>query len=118
MIARRRRRQVVDLLLATSASGMAQASVKFTINVLDAKGTGFNDTTPATPVGGNTGTTVGQQRLIVFQAAADAWGRVLESSVPIERCRRCRRGRRWWNRWQWHGHGRQWRIEQWRWQRG
>ena len=75
--------QVGVLLLAGSAGGVAQASAKFVINVLDAKGVGFNDTSPATPVGGNTGTTVGQQRLIVFQAAADAWGRVLESSVPI-----------------------------------
>ena len=75
--------QVAVFLLATNAAGLAQAKVKFTINVLDAKGVGFNDTTPATPIGGNTGTTVGQQRLIVFQAAADAWGRVLESSVPI-----------------------------------
>jgi hypothetical protein len=75
--------QVAVLLLAISAGGQAHASAKFTINVLDAKGVGFNDPTPATPIGGNTGTTVGQQRLIVFQAAADAWGRVLESSVPI-----------------------------------
>jgi len=75
--------QTAVLLLATGAGGLAQASVKFVINVLDAKGVGFNDTTAATPIAGNTGTTVGQQRLIVFQAAADAWGRVLESSVPI-----------------------------------
>ena len=75
--------QIAILVLATGSAGMAQASVKFTINVLDAKGVGFNDTTPATPIGGNTSTTVGQQRLAVFQAAADAWGRVLESPVPI-----------------------------------
>jgi MYXO-CTERM domain-containing protein len=53
------------------------------INVVDDPGVGFNDTTPATPVGGNTGTTVGAQRLILFQAAADVWGRILESPVPV-----------------------------------
>jgi MYXO-CTERM domain-containing protein len=75
--------QVAALLLASTAGRLAQAEAKFVINVLDGPGVGFNDTTPATPVGGNTGTTVGQQRLIAFQAAADAWGRVLESAVPI-----------------------------------
>jgi hypothetical protein len=61
----------------------AFATAKFTIDVQDDPGVGFNDTTPATPVGGNTGKTVGEQRLIAFQAAADVWGRVLDSPVPI-----------------------------------
>src|SRR5690349_14900788 len=46
-------------------------------------GVGFNDPTPAAPVGGNPGTTKGQQALNVFQAAADIWGATLDSSVPI-----------------------------------
>ncbi len=50
----------------------------------DAAGVGFNDPTPATPVGGNTGTTVGAQRLIVFQEAARIWGALLPSDVPIK----------------------------------
>jgi hypothetical protein len=74
---------VAALLAATTIARVAQAEATFVINVLDAPGVGFSDNTPATPVGGNTGTTVGQQRLIVFQAAADAWGRVLESPVSI-----------------------------------
>ncbi|MDJ0654224.1 MAG: hypothetical protein QNJ40_08730 [Xanthomonadales bacterium] len=45
---------------------------------------GFNDPTPVvSPVGGNDGTTLGQQRLNVFQAAADQWGQLLDSSVTI-----------------------------------
>lgn len=44
---------------------------------------GFDDPTPAAPVGGNTGTTVGQQRLIAFQYAADLWGARLISNVDI-----------------------------------
>jgi len=46
-------------------------------------GIGFNDPTPATPVGGNTGTTVGQQRLNAFSYAAKLWSKQLNSKVPI-----------------------------------
>jgi MYXO-CTERM domain-containing protein len=70
-------------LAATLATPAAWAEAKFTIVVVDTDGVGFNDPTPATPVAGNTGTTVGEQRLNVFQAAADAWGRILDSPVPI-----------------------------------
>ena len=59
------------------------ASATITIVVADAAGEGFNDPTPAAPVGGNSGTTIGQQRLIAFQHAADIWGTTLDSSVGI-----------------------------------
>jgi hypothetical protein len=49
----------------------------------DGPGEGFNDATPATPVGGNPGATVGAQRLYVFQYAASIWGNLLTSSVEI-----------------------------------
>ena len=49
----------------------------------NAPGIGFNDPTPVTPVGGNPGTTLGQQRLNAFQHAAEIWGATLTSSVPI-----------------------------------
>lgn len=49
----------------------------------DGAGEGFNDPTPAAPVGGNTGTTKGQQRLIAFQRAANLWGAQLDSNVPV-----------------------------------
>src|SRR5262245_66251670 len=49
----------------------------------NAPGVGFNDPTPPAPVGGNPGTTKGQQALNVFQAAADIWGATLDSNVPI-----------------------------------
>ncbi len=54
-----------------------------TIVNMDGAGEGFNDPTPAVPVGGNSGTTVGQQRLIVFQQAAAIWGGILPSAVEI-----------------------------------
>jgi PA domain len=49
----------------------------------DPPGVGFNDPTPATPVAGNPGTTVGQQALNVFQRAAAVWGHRLVSQQPI-----------------------------------
>ena len=49
----------------------------------DPPGVGFNDPTPAVPVGGNPGTTVGQQALNVFQRAASVWGAKLVSDQPI-----------------------------------
>lgn len=69
-------------LLAAGASPLL-AGAKITVLNTNGVGVGFNDTTPAAPVGGNSGTTVGQQRLIAFQAAADIWGALLDSSVEI-----------------------------------
>lgn len=61
---------------------LAQAATINVINV-DAPGVGFNEATPAKPVGGNAGTTLGEQRQIVFAFVADFWGRKLNSDVPI-----------------------------------
>ncbi len=49
----------------------------------NAPGVGFNDPTPVAPVGGNPGTTLGEQRLNAFQYAANIWGSTLDSNVPI-----------------------------------
>jgi hypothetical protein len=56
---------------------------QFEIINLNLPGVGFNDPTPATPVGGNTGTTLGEQRLIAFRYAASLWSARLDSNVPI-----------------------------------
>ncbi|HEY3569560.1 MAG TPA: PA domain-containing protein [Thermoanaerobaculia bacterium] len=69
------------LLLAGSVPAFASAHIVI-VNT-NAPGVGFNDPTPATPVGGNPGTTVGQQRLIAFQYAADVWGSILDSPVTV-----------------------------------
>ncbi len=53
------------------------------ISNLDGAGEGFNDGTPVAPVGGNPGTTLGQQRLNVFEQAAKIWESVVGSNVPI-----------------------------------
>lgn len=65
------------------ASSVANAAATIVIAVADGAGVGFNDTTPASPVGGNSGRTVGEQRLKVFQEAARIWGQSLTSTVPI-----------------------------------
>lgn len=69
-------------LMAVAASS-SQAALRIVIANANAPGVGFNDPTPATPVGGNTGTTVGQQRLIAFTYAANIWGAKLTSPVPV-----------------------------------
>jgi len=61
----------------------ARAGAKITIQNDNGPTVGFNDPTPATPVGGNTGTTLGAQRLIVFDRAAAIWGDLLDSPVEI-----------------------------------
>jgi hypothetical protein len=68
-------------LLATAPAAYAGATILVTNG--DGPNTGFNDPTPASPAPGNSGTTVGAQRLAVFQEAARIWGEALDSAVPI-----------------------------------
>lgn len=63
--------------------GTRDAGATFIIVNTDGAGEGFNDPTPAAPVGGNPGTTVGQQRLNVFTKAGQVWDAILQSPVPI-----------------------------------
>lgn len=69
--------------LAMLCSTASWAAATITIVNGDPPGVGFNDPTPVAPVGGNTGTTLGAQRINAFQAAASIWGATLESSEPI-----------------------------------
>ncbi len=78
-----RRTLLLLALVSTLVSSSAFARVTITIKNNDAAGTGFNDPTPATPVGGNPGTTLGEQRLNAFKYAAAIWGELLDSKVPI-----------------------------------
>ena len=68
-------------VLLTGTAAFADATVVL-VN-LNGPGVGLNDPTPVAPVGGNSGTTLGQQRLIALQHAADIWGAALDSPVPI-----------------------------------
>lgn len=74
------------LLVAAACVSFAQfahGAATIVISNGDAAGVGFNDPAPVAPVGGNPGTTLGQQRLIAFQAAANKWGATLTSTVTI-----------------------------------
>src|SRR5512141_2878319 len=75
---------LVLLLMIGLSSMQAFAKAKITIVNNNAPGVGFNDPTPVTPVGGNPGVTLGQQRLNAFQRAADIWGATLDSPSLIE----------------------------------
>lgn len=68
-------------LLCAAASPALAAT--FEIINADAPGEGLNDPTVVTPIGGNPGTTRGQQRLNVVQHVADYWAARLDSAVPI-----------------------------------
>ena len=56
----------------------------FTINVVDPEPLlGFSDPTPAAPVGGNTGTTVGDQRLEAYIFVVGIWDSILDVNTQI-----------------------------------
>jgi hypothetical protein len=78
-----KRATLLAAAIVCAAPATALASATLVIVNADAAGEGFNDPTPIAPVGGNTGTTVGQQRLNAFQFAADKWGAVLNSGPVI-----------------------------------
>jgi hypothetical protein len=87
MIANRSPRHTLRALLVLTAlvlmPRVSSAAATIVIQNGNAAGVGFNESTPAAPVGGNGGTTLGQQRLIAFQAAADTWGATLTSTQTI-----------------------------------
>jgi PA domain len=74
------------IVIAAPALALAQSPTQGHIVIINgnAPGVGFNDPTPATPVGGNTGTTLGQQRLLAFQHAADLWDAELDTNVDVK----------------------------------
>ena len=76
-------KRIAAFVLSTAIASSAFAGATITIVNADQPGFGFNEPTPADPVGGNTGTTLGEQRLIAFRAAADIWAHLINSSVEI-----------------------------------
>ncbi len=71
------------VFIALSGANTFAGPAQIVIVNINAPNVGFNDPTPAAPVGGNTGTTLGQQRLNAFQFAANIWSARLDSNVPI-----------------------------------
>ena len=74
---------LLSLLVILLVSQAVYAGATITVINVDGPGEGFNDPTAAAPVGGNSGTTLGQQRFIAFQFAANRWGETLDSNVQI-----------------------------------
>jgi hypothetical protein len=75
----------ICILLTSALLPEAVAIPLAPINYLDDPGTnfGFFDTTPVSPVGGNTGTTLGQQRRIAMQYAAKRWADQIQGTIPM-----------------------------------
>ena len=74
------------LLLALSVcltAGSPTASAKTTINIIngDSAGEGFNDTTAVDPIGGNTGTTVGEMPDFDGEKKRRAFKRVIKAGI-------------------------------------
>jgi hypothetical protein len=81
-VIRRLRAVCSGLALLVLLAGSASAATITIVN-MDGPAEGFNDPTPVAPLGGNPGVTLGEQRLVVFQYAADIWGGLLDSEVEI-----------------------------------
>jgi hypothetical protein len=77
------RRILLFAVVLTVATQAMAGTGRMVILNNDPPGQGFNDPTPASPVGGNPGTTLGQQRMHVFRAAADRWQTMLDTDVDI-----------------------------------
>jgi hypothetical protein len=69
--------------LALAGACAATQAAEFQYYLGDADGFGFNDNTATTPVGGNPGTTLGDQRFFLMLTAFDTWAGALDSAVPI-----------------------------------
>lgn len=74
---------IAAIALSFLAASATSRAAEIVVLNFDPPGIGFNDPTPVDPVGGNPGTTLGDQRLIVFDFAAQKWGAELQSDVPI-----------------------------------
>lgn len=72
-----------NLIEQSKALPAAPASSTFTIVNADGADEGFNSTAARAPIGGNPGTTLGAQRLNVFNQAAGIWAAFLDSTQTI-----------------------------------
>lgn len=78
---------IVCLMALVAVPRFVLATATLTVVNLDGAGEGFNDPSApdaASTTGGNTGATLGAQRLMAFQFAANIWGGILDSSVEIK----------------------------------
>src|SRR5262245_51976350 len=78
--------QLCALIFSLTATFVPSAFAAATITIVNTDGPneGFNDRTPAKPIGRNNGKTIGQQRLFAFNFAASIWGATLTDNVEIK----------------------------------
>lgn len=70
-------------LAAGLATFAAHAGEIILVNEDTGTGLGLDDPRAVTPVANNPGTTLGEQRRLVYQFAASSWGSMLQSDVPV-----------------------------------
>ena len=75
--------KVACLPFALALVAAASQAATIVVTSRDPAGSGFNDPTPVAPVGGNPGTTLGEQRMNVYKYVAHIWEQNLDSSVTI-----------------------------------
>src|SRR5687768_10478857 len=75
---------IAALLTVVATPVSADPPARIVLINYDGANVGLNDPTPVAPVGGNPGTTLGQQRQIALSYAASIWARKLRSFVPME----------------------------------
>jgi hypothetical protein len=76
----------LGLLAAALSLGLLSNAAAIEVQLFNfdtGTGLGLDDPTPRAPVGGNPGQTLGQQRQIAYQYAADLWSAVLDGDVPV-----------------------------------
>jgi len=74
------------ILAIQDLSPQTARATSITVVSVDGEDEGFNDPAPPDPastIGGNAGATLGAQRLIAAQYAADLWADLVSSEVPI-----------------------------------
>lgn len=80
-VSRQAARSLIAAACALTCLGASAATINITSR--DPAGQGFNDPTPVAPVGGNPGTTLGQQRMNVYKYVAGIWEKNIQSDVTI-----------------------------------
>ncbi|HYC87606.1 MAG TPA: PA domain-containing protein [Thermoanaerobaculia bacterium] len=76
-------RRLLLLSLLAASTTLSAGTGRMVIVNTDGPGVGLNDPTPVAPVGGNPGTTRGQQRRNVVELAAQRWTALLDTNVDI-----------------------------------
>lgn len=78
------KKTLLALALATAfVAAPATSAELILVNQDVGTGAGLDDPTAKAPEGGNPGTTLGEQRRLVYQYAARMWGSMLKSNVPV-----------------------------------